>query len=766
MNEKEKKENLEEKLEKRSRMRKRTGKQIWSIVMAAGLLFLGGCGNQPDGGQTDPAGEAQEDYVYVAEYQTLNGICEYVNSPVLGKDGNVYFTGVKDSEDVFFSMKAGEDEAKEVPLGLEKGMHVSAMGEDSEGNLLLGMIRYDGDPEAGGTVKNVAIQKMSPEGEKLELVDTGNAFLKKDSSSFYIAGILQDKEGNYYICSGQDIYVLRTDGSIYFEIPVGQYVNDMFAMKDGRVAVAYYGNTGWCLEAVDTAQKDLKPLESSIVFDYGTYLGGTDTDLLYTQNAILYQCNLGDEKPTALLNWMDSDINSSNLKDFALLPDGRIIAVTIDYSAGAETELSILTKKKRSEVPEKEILTYASLYVPYYTENDIVAFNKQSDKYRIEVKEYGDDTMDYEDRMALMNADLTSGDAPDIIDLTYCPLSLEELVSAGVLEDLTPYLEADETIKREDMVENIMKAYELDGRLYGIMSCFGIESIVGKVSDVGNQASWSIEDVMALADTKGKDVEILQYMDKSYMLTLLCTMNQNMFIDQEAGTCNFTDGEFVKMMEFANRFPKEVDYNATGPSEIEKIRSGQLLLIGRIITSVSLYQMYEYEFGEPVNFIGYPTVEGSGLLISSNGTTAAMHAGSKHKEGVWEFIRFNLSEKRQENLPTANGGFPILKSALDKELAEAMEDEYYEDEDGNQKLTSKSTWSTGDFTVEVYAATQEQVDRIREMIDTAQPRARGNQKISEIISEEAQAYFDGQKSAEDVAALVQNRVQTYLNETK
>lgn len=36
-----------------------------------------------------------------------------------------------------------------------------------------------------------------------------------------------------------------------------------------------------------------------------------------------------------------------------------------------------------------------------------------------------------------------------------------------------------------------------------------------------------------------------------------------------------------------------------------------------------------------------------------------------------------------------------------------MEEEYYEDVDGKKVKTSKSVWSAGDFTVEVYAATQE-----------------------------------------------------------
>ncbi len=739
-------------------------KKVFGCLAAAALLAVCGCGNG-SGDETAGSGNGVDgDYVYVAEYKSLNDYCDSIHALRFGGD-KLFFAGMKGDKDVLYSMTVGEDDVKEYPLELEKGMHVNALGNDAEGNLLLGMIQYEGDPEAGGTVKKVTIQKRSPEGEELETVETGNAFSKMDSMSFYLSGLLQDKEGNYYLGASKEIYVLRQDGSLSCEIPIGQYLTNLFAMKDGRVVAAYYGNAGWTLEEVSPSQKNLQPLASSIVFDYGTYQGGVDTDLIYTQNAILYTCNLGDEKPTALLNWMDSDIDSNNLSDFTILPDGRVAAVTVDYSAGA-TELGILTKKDRSEVPEKEILTYASLYVPYFAEKDIVAFNKQSDKYRIVVKEYGDESMSYADRAALLNADLTSGNAPDIIDLEYSALSLEEMVAAGVLEDLTPYLDGDDIITREDYVENALRAYERDGKLYGIMSCFGISTLVGKVSDVGEGSTWTVDDVLALVDSKESGVEIFNYADRTNVLHKMCALNEELFIDRENGTCDFSSEDFYKILEFASRFPQEYEYDSNAPSEIEKIRSGKLLLLAESITSVSQYQMYEYEFGEPVNFIGYPTFGKSGLTLVPNSTTVAMHASSKNKEGVWEFIRFNLTEKRQENMWTANAGFPILKSALDKVLAEAMEDEYYEDEDGNKKLTSKSTWTTGDFTVEVYAATKEQVDRIREMIDTAQPGKIMEEKLYDIIREEAQAYFDGQKSAEDVAALIQNRVQTYLDETR
>ena len=431
-------------------------KKVFGCLAAAALLAVCGCGNG-SGDETAGSGNGVDgDYVYVAEYKSLNDYCDSIHALRFGGD-KLFFAGMKGDKDVLYSMTVGEDDVKEYPLELEKGMHVNALGNDAEGNLLLGMIQYEGDPEAGGTVKKVTIQKRSPEGEELETVETGNAFSKMDSMSFYLSGLLQDKEGNYYLGASKEIYVLRQDGSLSCEIPIGQYLTNLFAMKDGRVVAAYYGNAGWTLEEVSPSQKNLQPLASSIVFDYGTYQGGVDTDLIYTQNAILYTCNLGDEKPTALLNWMDSDIDSNNLSDFTILSDGRVAAVTVDYSAGA-TELGILTKKDRSEVPEKEILTYASLYVPYFAEKDIVAFNKQSDKYRIVVKEYGDESMSYADRAALLNADLTSGNAPDIIDLEYSALSLEEMVAAGVLEDLTPYLDGDDIITREDYVENALRA--------------------------------------------------------------------------------------------------------------------------------------------------------------------------------------------------------------------------------------------------------------------------------------------------------------------
>lgn len=109
------------------------------------------------------------------------------------------------------------------------------------------------------------------------------------------------------------------------------------------------------LNDVIPGQKELKPLDSSISFDYGTYQGGKDTDLLYTQDGILCSCNLTDEKPQEILRWTDFDVNSGNLTDVALLSDERIAAITTDYmSENGGTELVLLTRKKDQKFPKRK----------------------------------------------------------------------------------------------------------------------------------------------------------------------------------------------------------------------------------------------------------------------------------------------------------------------------------------------------------------------------------------------------------------------------
>lgn len=730
------------------------------LIVMLMLIQFTGCGKETE--EAAQTGQPEEDYVYVTEFQSLDLENGSLSVVMFGDDGTVYMAGAEDDIWSLFSLQIGAETPEKLPFSIENSADISGLGKDTEGNLLLGLIRMAG---MEGPVDLVELKKVTTEGKELETVDVTAALAKvKD---LYFGDIRMDGEGNYYVSANESVYVLKATGELIFEARADAYISDMFMLPDGRIVAACYGNTGWQMQEVSLSQKKLVDIESAIRFEYGTYTGGRDTDLLYTQDTVLYTANLQDEQPVRVLDWVDSDISSNELQDFMILADGRIAALTMTWnSESSQSELAVLTKKKRSEVPEKKILTYGTLYLPYFTNQDIVAFNKQSDEYRIEIKQYGDDNTDMETKISLLTADITSGNGPDIIDMFYSSISLEEYLNMGVLEDLNPYLEKDAELKKEDFVDSVIRIYEKDDKLYSIMSGFGVRTIAGKVSDVGTGSRWSVDDFIRLVDSKPQDIEIIPYSSKASILNLMCSLNLATFIDPETGVCNFTGEDFIKLLEFANRFPKEMQYDPNGPSEIEKIRSGELLLLDTTVTSVQLFQMHEYMFGEEVNYIGYPTIGESGTMVTPFGTTVAMNAQSENKDGVWEFIRFNLLEERQKNQQSYSSSFPVLKAALEAKFEKEMEPEYYEAEDGSQKEKAKSVWGQGDFSVEVFAATKEQVARVRELIDTAGSDKKANAKISEIINEEALAYFEGQKSAQDVAALIQNRVQVYVNETR
>ena len=60
--------------------------------------------------------------------------------------------------------------------------------------------------------------------------------------------------------------------------------------------------------------------------------------------------------------------------------------------------------------------------------------------------------------------------------------------------------------------------------------------------------------------------------------------------------------------------------------------------------------------------------------------------------------------------------------------------------------------------------TQEQVDDFKTLIDGATPGGAYDTDIQEILQDEAGAYFAGDKTADEVAKLIQNRVSIYLGE--
>ena len=113
--------------------------------------------------------------------------------------------------------------------------------------------------------------------------------------------------------------------------------------------------------------------------------------------------------------------------------------------------------------------------------------------------------------------------------------------------------------------------------------------------------------------------------------------------------------------------------------------------------------------------------------------------------------------------------FPIKKSIIEKKMANDILPEYYTDydENGNEiQVESGSTIWLGDEKVDVRKSTEEDTQKIYDIIKGANVFFRQNQEINDIISQEAAAFYDGQKSVDDVAKIINSRIQILVNERR
>ena len=747
-------------------------KEIVKIVCVMLWLLLGlqitGCGRQTENTTT------KKEYVYVPEYQKIE-LQEGMEQAIIKGDMIYFQTGQYDETvgsyvQMLGTLRIGESAPKLSVLELEPDVNLNGMCINESGNMLSVVTQYGYDEiEQMPVMSKIELCEFDLEGKKVSGIDLLGEL--GDEGEIYLQGLETDAEGNLYLGCEQKVWVLDKSGKLLCKLELAGWMQNMFSAKDGRIMVVYYGEERLEVHPLEwQEQKVGEALDELIVTDYGNYMftKGLDTDVLYSVDNNIYTFNFKEKEPELLLSWIDCDIDPDQVRAFGALEDGRLLAATSSWGEnGSEVELIYLTRKKGSEVPEKKILTLGTLSLDYEVRRRVIDFNKTNQEYRIEIKEYlSDYSMEgYADAIKQMNTEIISGNCPDIIDVT--DLNMQKYITRGVLEDLYPYMDADEEMSREDYLDNILRAYETEGKLYALPPSFYIDTIIGKQADFGERQSITLDELMEIAKNVPEDMELYEYATKDNILMWNTMMNMDYYVDWQTGQCSFEDEEFIKALQFANSFKRDYTFNEDMPSTPTRLRENKLLMMNVSISSVQEYQMYVAMFGEPVSFIGYPTSKGNGSLINENGVMLAMSSKSAYKDGVWQFIRSELTREAQEDIPEGGTfGFPVMKSALEKQFAMDMEESYYEDENGNKIEQPKTSWGYDDFNVEIYAATEEEIEGIRELIGSVDTLYQYDETMNGIIMEEAGAFFEGQKTAEAVADIIQSRIYIYVNENR
>ena len=165
---------------------------------------------------------------------------------------------------------------------------------------------------------------------------------------------------------------------------------------------------------------------------------------------------------------------------------------------------------------------------------------------------------------------------------------------------------------------------------------------------------------------------------------------------------------------------------------------------------------------EEVIYIGYPVNGNNGTVVEPGELTLAISAGSEHKDIAWEFLSQFLTIEYQQDM---TNGFPINKTAFVNQLVLAQSIEYEMNSDGSQNPVTKSQIRfEGEEPIEIYQITKEQSDILLKLVEEASLGSAYDRTLHMILLEEVDSYFNGDKTVEETAEVMQGRTLAYIGE--
>ena len=620
-------------------------------------------------------------------------------------------------------------------------------------------------------------RQLDGTGRELRRVDLEE--LSQRLGGAYVNSAQMDGEDRLYALTDRAVAVL--DEKLETLFTTGEedgLFGDLLQLGDGTMALSSWSDTGSrVLRTIDPAAKNWGPEYTLPSGADAVYPGSGKYLFCYERGDSLWGCAQGDLQAgtetggplgTELLQWSGVDVDRDDLAFFAFLPDGRMAAVTNSREGGPGAELVLLTETDRSSIGEKSVLTFATLNLDSQTRGQIINFNRSNGKYRIEIRDYSGYGTDGDNAAGLtkLNTEIAAGNVPDILDARGLPI--RQYGAKGILEDLWPYIEKDPDIGRAGLVESVFRAAQQDGKLYQVFDSFTIATAAGDPKVVGDRMSWTLDELLAALQTMPEGCQIFgEGNTKNSMLELSVLRSLDRFVDWEKGQCSFDSQEFIDALRLCDTFPLEFDWSKVDwesyQTDFERLRAGKQMLYSEDLMCFEDMQMLDTLFGGKAAFVGYPTDGGCGSAFRlDRGRVMALSSTCRDKEGAWSFLRELL-------LPQESGEewffcFPANRRDFDAMAEKAMRREMVEDENGAQvELAHGGVPGTG-FSLDFYAMTQEQLDRFNTLCDAIDTTAESSDGVADIVRSAAQAFFNGDESAEETARQIQSRVKLYLGE--
>lgn len=343
-------------------------------------------------------------------------------------------------------------------------------------------------------------------------------------------------------------------------------------------------------------------------------------------------------------------------------------------------------------------------------------FNQSSKDYVVKIEYMGDMSQEQ------LNALIVSGNGPDIYAMIGMDM-FETVRHDAVFEDLYPYLMDDNSYGPEVLLPTLLDASMEDGALYNIPIDFMLWTFCAQKDQLPNGGT----DLIKLLDRGAEnDMQIFSSnIARDDLWYWISNLYLNNYLDRQTGSVNFETDEFHLLLEHCAKV-----------SEVQSALDDFGIVHLEQIPGILRLQYLHDRYGENYT-LNMET--GSAFSIQQN---LAISALSSNKDGAWQFVREVLSPNFPQSLELC---LPATQERFDALIAQGI---------------NGTLWNLK----ESIQITSYDEQELRTLVANTHVLLDAYPDIIQIMQEEAEKFFAGDKSAVKTAESIQSRASIVLAE--
>ena len=647
------------------------------------------------------------------------------------------------------------------------------------------------DPATGKELETKKIERGNNSGRSYKVGDYRiDTVLNWEAQEYYTL-IINSPDGN------QSTVDIKKDGKNVYDLPA------ILPLEGDKALVPASIEREQCFFELDLksgalTEKDAKDYDWISTNYLYSAMTGRDGMIYYTTPVGVARIDMKNKKTDPVFNYSWCGENRTRLNGLSvgdITEDSILLCGESGYNGpfyeASVPEFTIMNLTKASQNPHAG-KTVMELYVPYGYVNEKVAdalnkYNSTNSDYFIEVTgrytndsayEYnGQLSNDDELQTATLNGDakvgnklaidLLNGEGPDIMmDVA----NLGQLNNSNYLVDLTKYIG---TLDSEKYFTNIVEASKIDGKLYQLILCYGIQGIHTDAKYAGASGTgFTTEEYKKYLANELNGKDVITSGQAVYFTSLFNAMSDKFIVN---GKADFSGPEFAELAKFVKENVQErarnwndpVTDDGSGPYiaggvGVMAFKGDRLLGNGQkgFFTTCYGFGSYLYGITELTGgsaILGIPSTDGRGPQFVPH-VSVAVSAQAVNADACGEFVKLLMSEEIQESL-SLNDEFVLSKTAFRKEAQIAVD---YYNGPGRNNIYSESEIQNNPNRIITFS--KDNIDAMEKIISSCSRSNASDASINLILIEEMPAYFLGQKELSEVIAIAQDRVQKVLSE--